>query len=155
MRSRNKWQLQIILIHGKIDHRTHNFKYASWLASTLEGRRRARARAGRAWWRRVPKGWPWRRRTGWWRPRWWRVVEWWRRRPGRGCQRKRVQHIGAYINLGAFYLVGLPLGLMLGFVAQLRAKGFWIGIVSGTAVQSALLALITAFTDWRKQENVM
>lgn len=61
------------------------------------------------------------------------------------------QHVGAYINLGAFYLVGLPLGLVLGFVVHLRAKGFWLGIVSGTAVQSVLLTLIAVTTDWRKQ----
>lgn len=60
------------------------------------------------------------------------------------------QHIGAYINLGAFYLFELPLGLLLVFVVHLRAKGFWIRIASGTAVQSALLALLAAPPDWRK-----
>ncbi|KAI6670565.1 hypothetical protein NL676_005450 [Syzygium grande] len=63
------------------------------------------------------------------------------------------QKIGAYINIGAFYLVGLPIGLILGFVLHLRAKGFWIGIISGTAVQLALLSVITRATNWQKQAN--
>ncbi|OAY57123.1 protein DETOXIFICATION 14 [Manihot esculenta] len=66
----------------------------------------------------------------------------------RGCG---WQHIGAYINLAAFYLCGLPVGAVLGFVAHLRGKGLWIGIVAGSMVQSALLSLITAFINWEKQ----
>ncbi|KAL5573121.1 hypothetical protein UlMin_022718 [Ulmus minor] len=61
------------------------------------------------------------------------------------------QHKGAYINLGAFYLVGLPVGAVLGFVLPLRGKGLWIGIVAGSAVQATLLSLFTSFTNWRKQ----
>ncbi|KAI3430027.1 uncharacterized protein J3R85_008302 [Psidium guajava] len=63
------------------------------------------------------------------------------------------QRIGAYVNIGAFYLIGLPIGLILGFVLHLQAKGLWIGVVSGTAVQSALLSLITGATNWQKQAN--
>ncbi|KAF3443464.1 hypothetical protein FNV43_RR13146 [Rhamnella rubrinervis] len=63
------------------------------------------------------------------------------------------QHIGAYINVGAFYLIGLPLGAVLGFVVRLRGKGLWIGIVIGSAVQSTLLSLVTALTSWKKQAN--
>ncbi|KAH7533916.1 hypothetical protein FEM48_Zijuj04G0182200 [Ziziphus jujuba var. spinosa] len=61
------------------------------------------------------------------------------------------QHIGAYINLGAFYMVGLPVGAVLGFIVHLRGKGLWIGIVIGSAVQSILLSIVTAFTSWHKQ----
>ncbi|KAL5123023.1 Protein DETOXIFICATION 9 [Glycine soja] len=61
------------------------------------------------------------------------------------------QHLGAYVNLGAFYLVGIPVGILLGFVAHFRAKGLWIGIVTGSIVQSILLSLITALTNWKKQ----
>ncbi|KAH1200393.1 Protein DETOXIFICATION 9 [Glycine max] len=61
------------------------------------------------------------------------------------------QHLGAYVNLGAFYLVGIPVGIVLGFVAHLRAKGLWIGIVTGSIVQSILLSLVTALTNWKKQ----
>ncbi|EYU41309.1 hypothetical protein ABFS82_12G028200 [Erythranthe guttata] len=61
------------------------------------------------------------------------------------------QHIGAYVNLGAFYLVGIPIALVLGFIEELKAKGFWIGIVIGSALQSTVLSIITGFTDWQKQ----
>nr|GME03483.1 protein DETOXIFICATION 14-like isoform X2 [Ipomoea batatas] len=61
------------------------------------------------------------------------------------------QHSGAYINLGSFYLVGLPVAAILGFVAHLNGKGLWIGLNIGATVQSILLAVITWFTDWQKQ----
>lgn len=61
------------------------------------------------------------------------------------------QHIGAYVNLGAFYLVGLPVAVVLGFPLHFRGKGLSIGIVVGSAVQSTLLAFITGFTNWTKQ----
>ncbi|KAJ1443206.1 Multi antimicrobial extrusion protein [Sesbania bispinosa] len=61
------------------------------------------------------------------------------------------QHLGAYVNLGAFYLVGVPVGALLGFVAHFRAKGLWIGIVTGSIVQSIFLCIITALTNWKKQ----
>lgn len=64
------------------------------------------------------------------------------------------QHIGAYINLAAFYVVGLPMGVVLGFVLHLKGKGLWIGIVIGSAIQSILLSLVTSFTDWKKQVHL-
>ncbi|KAH9739227.1 protein DETOXIFICATION [Citrus sinensis] len=42
-------------------------------------------------------------------------------------------------------------GAVLGFVAHLRGKGLWIGIVAGSVVQSTLLSLATTFTNWKKQ----
>jgi len=58
------------------------------------------------------------------------------------------------VNLGAFYLVGIPVGAVLGFVADYRAKGLWIGIVAGSILQSFLLSLITALTNWKKQVHI-
>lgn len=60
-------------------------------------------------------------------------------------------NIGAFVNLGAYYLVGIPVAVVLGFVLHLRGKGLWIGILAGTTVQATLLALVTAFTNWQKQ----
>lgn len=64
------------------------------------------------------------------------------------------QHIGAYVNLGAYYIVGIPLASVLCFVLNLRGKGLWIGIMTGSAVQAIVLAIITAFTNWRKQATM-
>ncbi|XP_015169114.1 protein DETOXIFICATION 8-like isoform X1 [Solanum tuberosum] len=40
------------------------------------------------------------------------------------------QIIGAYVNLGAFYLVGIPVASLLCFVVNLKAKGLWIGLLA-------------------------
>ncbi|CAN0913720.1 Protein DETOXIFICATION 1 [Linum grandiflorum] len=66
----------------------------------------------------------------------------------RGCGWQRV---GAYVNLGSFYLVGLPVGCVLGFWAGLDGRGLWIGIVVGSLVQTASLSVFAALLDWRKQ----
>ncbi|XP_074349789.1 protein DETOXIFICATION 17-like [Apium graveolens] len=61
------------------------------------------------------------------------------------------QTLGACVNLGSYYVVGIPVAILLGFQAHLKAKGLWIGIVAGALVQSILLAIITCFTDWKKE----
>eukprot|EP00262_Sarcandra_glabra_P012529 TRINITY_DN3252_c0_g1_i6.p1 TRINITY_DN3252_c0_g1~~TRINITY_DN3252_c0_g1_i6.p1 ORF type:complete len:462 (+),score=30.61 TRINITY_DN3252_c0_g1_i6:197-1387(+) len=68
----------------------------------------------------------------------------------RGCG---WQHIGAYINLSAFYLVGIPMAGVLGFVLNFRGVGLWIGILVGATIQTVLLGLITGFTNWQSQAN--
>ena len=55
------------------------------------------------------------------------------------------QDIGAYVNLGAYYLVEVPVGVVLVFVVHLKGRGLW------TTVQAFLLALKTSFTNWEKQ----
>ncbi|KAG4204137.1 hypothetical protein ERO13_A04G029204v2 [Gossypium hirsutum] len=62
------------------------------------------------------------------------------------------QYIGAYVNLGAFYLIGLPVGIILGFVGHLNGRGLWLGIVVGSIVQTILLSLFAIFTNWEKQD---
>ncbi|XP_028080535.1 protein DETOXIFICATION 12-like isoform X2 [Camellia sinensis] len=66
----------------------------------------------------------------------------------RGCG---WQHIGAYVNLGAFYLCGIPIAAVLAFWVQLRGKGLWIGIQAGAFVQAIMMAIITRSTNWDKQ----
>ncbi|KAK9934654.1 hypothetical protein M0R45_021790 [Rubus argutus] len=68
----------------------------------------------------------------------------------RGCG---WQHIGAYINLGAFYLCGIPVAATLAFWVQLRGKGLWIGIQVGAFVQTTLLVIVTTCTNWDKQAS--
>ncbi|KAH9739217.1 protein DETOXIFICATION 8 [Citrus sinensis] len=40
-----------------------------------------------------------------------------------------VPYIGAYLNLGAFYLVGIPVASVLCFVLHLRTKGLLLGLI--------------------------
>ncbi|XP_020219519.1 protein DETOXIFICATION 9 isoform X1 [Cajanus cajan] len=62
------------------------------------------------------------------------------------------QQIGAYVNLGAYYLVGVPLALLLGFVLHFNARGFWMGSLTGSILQVIILALVvTVLTDWQKE----
>ncbi|XP_028785491.1 protein DETOXIFICATION 14-like [Neltuma alba] len=61
------------------------------------------------------------------------------------------QHVGAYVNIGAFYVVGVPVGTSLAFLAHWKSKGLWIGLLSGSLLQSFLLSLITALTNWSSQ----
>ncbi|XWS22442.1 hypothetical protein CRYUN_Cryun29cG0034800 [Craigia yunnanensis] len=68
----------------------------------------------------------------------------------RGCG---WQHIGAYVNLGAFYLCGIPVAATLGFWLQLRGIGLWIGIQSGAFIQTVLLAIVTSCINWEKQAS--
>ncbi|KAL3700522.1 hypothetical protein R1sor_018544 [Riccia sorocarpa] len=65
----------------------------------------------------------------------------------RGCGR---QDIGAIINLTAFYIVGLPCGLFLGFMQQMNVKGLWMGYLVGQLMQTLLLVLLVATTNWNK-----
>ncbi|XP_022881986.1 protein DETOXIFICATION 12-like [Olea europaea var. sylvestris] len=66
----------------------------------------------------------------------------------RGCG---WQHIGAYINLAAFYLFGIPIAAALGFWLNLRGEGLWIGVLSGATLQTIMLATITSCTNWENQ----
>ncbi|XP_058185287.1 protein DETOXIFICATION 3-like isoform X3 [Rhododendron vialii] len=63
------------------------------------------------------------------------------------------QHIGAYANFGAYYLVGIPLAIVLGFLQKLRGEGIWGGIVTGTILQVILLTSATCLTNWQEQAN--
>ncbi|KAH7556974.1 hypothetical protein ACOSP7_026309 [Xanthoceras sorbifolium] len=57
----------------------------------------------------------------------------------------------AYVNIGCYYLVGIPLGLLLGFYFNFGAKGLWSGMMGGTAMQTLILLWVTFRTDWNKE----
>ncbi|XP_027363115.1 protein DETOXIFICATION 12-like [Abrus precatorius] len=67
----------------------------------------------------------------------------------RGCG---WQHIGVYVNLGAFYLCGIPFSATLAFWVQLGGKGLWMGVQVGAFVQCVLLSIITSCINWEQQE---
>ena len=69
----------------------------------------------------------------------------------RGCKRKWLTGYRSLCKLGAYYLVGVPVGVVLAFVVHLKGKGLWIGMVTGSTVQAFLQALNTSFTNWEKQ----
>nr|GMD69745.1 protein DETOXIFICATION 21-like [Ipomoea batatas] len=57
----------------------------------------------------------------------------------------------AYVNLGCYYLIGIPVGVVLGYVFKFQVKGVWVGMLFGTFVQTIVLLVITFKTDWDKQ----
>jgi MATE family multidrug resistance protein len=52
------------------------------------------------------------------------------------------------VNLGSFYLLGIPMAILLGFVLRMGSRGLWMGIVCGSLSQTTLMSAITFFTDW-------
>ncbi|URE24392.1 protein TRANSPARENT TESTA [Musa troglodytarum] len=58
------------------------------------------------------------------------------------------QALVAYVNIGTYYFVGIPVGILLGWVFGLGVLGIWAGMIGGTAVQTVILAIITVRCDW-------
>ncbi|BAF30295.1 protein DETOXIFICATION 41 [Oryza sativa Japonica Group] len=58
------------------------------------------------------------------------------------------QVVVAYVNVGAYYLIGLPIGCVLGYKTSLGAAGIWWGLIIGVSVQTVALIIITARTNW-------
>ncbi|GJN17560.1 hypothetical protein PR202_gb04638 [Eleusine coracana subsp. coracana] len=61
------------------------------------------------------------------------------------------QSLVAFVNIGCYYLVGLPLGAVFGFKLKLNATGIWAGMVIGTVLQTIILFVILARTRWQKE----
>ncbi|CAA0837375.1 MATE efflux family protein [Striga hermonthica] len=61
------------------------------------------------------------------------------------------QSVVVYVNLGCYYLIGIPFGVFLGYVIKLQVEGVWIGMLIGTFIQTIALVIITKRTDWDKQ----
>ncbi|KAI4295883.1 hypothetical protein L6164_035881 [Bauhinia variegata] len=59
----------------------------------------------------------------------------------------------AYVNVGCYYGVGVPLGCVLGFKFDLGVKGIWSGMIGGTMLQTLILLWITFRTDWHEEVN--
>lgn len=66
----------------------------------------------------------------------------------RGCA---MQKVGVYVNLGAYYIIGLPLAILLTFVLHQNGKGLWTGIIGGSSLQAAILLVFILRIDWEQQ----
>ncbi|XP_034673897.1 protein DETOXIFICATION 16-like isoform X2 [Vitis riparia] len=66
----------------------------------------------------------------------------------RGCG---WQKIGAIVNLGAYYLVGIPCALLFTFDFGLGGKGLWMGILCALFLQMLCLLVVTLQTNWEQQ----
>ncbi|KAK3425435.1 protein DETOXIFICATION 33 [Eucalyptus grandis] len=61
------------------------------------------------------------------------------------------QWIVAYINIGCYYIVGLPAGILLGFTFGFGVEGIWSGMIGGICLQTIILIILTSITNWNKE----
>lgn len=61
------------------------------------------------------------------------------------------QSFVAYVNVGCYYGLGIPLGAVLGFYFKFGAKGIWLGMLGGTVLQTIILMWVTFRTDWNNE----
>ncbi|KAG2635558.1 hypothetical protein PVAP13_2NG364800 [Panicum virgatum] len=61
------------------------------------------------------------------------------------------QALVAYVNIGSYYLIGVPFGVLLAWGFHYGVLGMWVGMISGTAVQTLILAYITLRRDWNAE----
>ncbi|KAJ0080129.1 hypothetical protein Patl1_23592 [Pistacia atlantica] len=63
------------------------------------------------------------------------------------------QTVVAYVNICCYYFIGIPVGIILAYVANMKVKGIWIGMLLGVVTQVLVLGYITYKTDWDQQVN--
>ncbi|XP_015885298.2 protein DETOXIFICATION 27-like [Ziziphus jujuba] len=65
------------------------------------------------------------------------------------------QGLVAYINIGCYYVIGLPLGIAMGWLFHFGVSGVWGGMIfGGTATQTVILAIITVRCNWDKEAEI-
>ncbi|XP_075485518.1 protein DETOXIFICATION 29-like [Primulina tabacum] len=63
------------------------------------------------------------------------------------------QALVAYVNIGCYYLFGIPLGLIFGYAINMGVQGIWYGMITGTTVQTVILFFIVYRTNWNKEAS--
>ncbi|KAI9119221.1 hypothetical protein K1719_009896 [Acacia pycnantha] len=56
--------------------------------------------------------------------------------------------MAANVNLSAFYLVGMPVAVGLGFWMDLGFRGLWLGLLSAQVCCAGLMLYVIGTTDW-------
>ncbi|WCJ31123.1 MATE efflux family protein [Euphorbia peplus] len=56
--------------------------------------------------------------------------------------------LGANINLGSFYGIGLPIAIIMGLMADLGLLGLWLGLLAAQIVCAIIMVLVLMRTDW-------
>ncbi|XP_030960943.1 protein DETOXIFICATION 29-like [Quercus lobata] len=64
------------------------------------------------------------------------------------------QGIIAYVNIACYYVLGIPLGLILGYKLDWGVTGIWYGMMFGTIVQTVVLFIIIYRTNWNKEASI-
>ncbi|WOL18177.1 protein DETOXIFICATION 33-like isoform X1 [Canna indica] len=61
------------------------------------------------------------------------------------------QWLVAYINMGCYYVIGIPIGCLLAFYFDFGVKGMWSGMLTGVSIQTIIIVTITACTNWKTE----
>ncbi|KAL3504805.1 hypothetical protein ACH5RR_034646 [Cinchona calisaya] len=61
------------------------------------------------------------------------------------------QALVAFVNIGSYYIIGMPLGIVLGWFLNFGIKGIWAGMITGTLIQALILAILTIRFQGRKE----
>ncbi|KAL6530632.1 hypothetical protein OROMI_028521 [Orobanche minor] len=62
-----------------------------------------------------------------------------------------MQATVAIVNIVCFYLIGLPVGLVLGYLAGLQVKGLWLGMLCGVICETLVLSSLMWRTNWDEE----
>ncbi|KAI8528192.1 hypothetical protein RHMOL_Rhmol12G0131400 [Rhododendron molle] len=60
----------------------------------------------------------------------------------------------AYVNLGCYYLVGIPSCLLMAFKFNMGIQGIWWGILVGSVLEASIISWIMYKTDWNKEASI-
>ncbi|XP_049558378.1 multidrug and toxin extrusion protein 2 isoform X8 [Orcinus orca] len=60
------------------------------------------------------------------------------------------QAFGAVVNAITYYVIGLPLGVVLTFVVGLGITGLWLGMLACVCLAAAAFVTYTACMDWKR-----
>ncbi|XP_019224426.1 PREDICTED: protein DETOXIFICATION 40-like isoform X2 [Nicotiana attenuata] len=57
----------------------------------------------------------------------------------------------AYVNVGCYYIIGIPVGSLLCFKWDYGVKGIWLGMIGGTTMQAFILLFVIFRTHWNEE----
>lgn len=61
------------------------------------------------------------------------------------------QELGALLNLGSYWGLGLPTAYLLGIKAELGLSGLWGGLVLATSVQGTIMLFVLVRFNWQRE----
>ncbi|KAI3964974.1 hypothetical protein MKW92_051995 [Papaver armeniacum] len=61
------------------------------------------------------------------------------------------QAVVAYVNSVTYYLIGLPIGVFMGFKLDWGLEGLWVGTQIGMGLQTVVLLIMFWRADWDKE----
>ncbi|XP_059633675.1 protein DETOXIFICATION 29-like isoform X2 [Cornus florida] len=64
------------------------------------------------------------------------------------------QALVACVYIGCYYIVGVPLSLLMGFALNMGVQGIWCGLLFGMIAQTCAMLWIMYSTNWNKEASI-